>query len=413
MSQFTLPSASYLTTATRPAYESSYYAPFGATGAGGGLPPGAQGDYLFYDGIDWVAQNDPILMGPGVSGGSSGSGNIAIGTNANTASAGSNNVAIGTNATIDTSARGSVAIGYNSIVSPNANNQGVAIGFNADVENQGGVAIGPNAKSGDGITCTSVGINAGNSNNSKDGNVSIGWYSGNANPAGLSANQGNFAINIGAFAGYAGSGSADNSITINAQGQSGPTINSLSAEFSSLYVAPILASTMANYLSYDPVSKLVGYGAPAIAPITLSTYSTNGSYNVGNVGPNCTFGASFPVAFVTGTKYQITSLFQFDITQDPSASLQQVALNADSFFQVFIVNGGIDSGTIVACSPPTPCGTLPTGLPTLLKVSLTAVVEQQAPPNTLLWAIRFYHANDVSNPTNPANAILSTYYALT
>ena len=407
---FTQPSAPFLPVATNSAYDTSFFAPAG--GGGGGLPAGANGDYLFNDGIDWVAQSDPILMGPGVNGGSSGSGNIAIGTNANTASAGSNNVAIGTNAIVDTSAVGSVAIGYNSLVSPNANQQGIAIGINAEVQNQGGVVIGPNAHSGDGITCTSIGINAGNSNNSKTGNVSLGWYAGNANLAGPSANQGAYAVNIGCFAGYAGNGSADNSITINAQGQSGPTINSLSAEHSSLYVAPILASTMTNYLSYDPVSKLVGYGAPSgggSPTFTFVSGSNSGSLNSSTSGGSVYFSYQIISGFTSGTTYQFSAIMPFRVIQ--STSEQLVALTANSYCQAFLANGSLlGGGTAVIVSPPFPCGALPATFADTIVSGLSGTFTATA--TTILYMV-FYSATPVSNPTNVNNNWTFTGYALT
>ena len=333
MSLFTLPSAPFLTQATEAAYDTPYYALAGSGGGGSNLPAGTDGAYLYHDGANWVAQTNPILMG---------SNNqvpvscVGIGQN-NSLGTATNCFVVGNGVNFTANPDSSVALGDNIDV---VVNNAVAIGSYASVGGDSGVAIGNNASVGTSPQGVSIGVNAGNKANSKDGTVNIGQSAGNAGPT---ANQGTNAINIGKNAGVANGGSVDNSITLNASG------NNFSAVYSSLYVNPVLASTMTNYLSYDPASGLVGYGtptagAPTFSLITLGPTALN-TLASSNVNEFTIASGDLNSLLPSGHSYLITVKMSWNLTQNTGDSNFTTALTSNSFVNPLIVWGSGASPT--------------------------------------------------------------------
>ena len=316
-----------------PNLSSAYWAVAGATGSsGGGLPAGTDGAYLYHNGANWVAQTNPILMG---SNNQVPTSCVGIGQN-NTMGLATNTFVIGNGVKLDLNPDSSVDIGDS--IAMNTNNS-VAIGSHSYVAGDSGIAIGTNASVGESPQGVSIGVNAGYVANSKDGTINIGQSAGNA---GAGTNQGTNAINIGKNAGANSPGSADNSITLNASG------TNFSAVYSSLYVNPVLASTMTNYLSYDPASGLVGYGAPTAVP----------SFSLITLGPTAlnTLAANLPDEFTiasgdlntllpSGHSYLITVKVSWDLTQNTGDSNFTTTLTSNSFVNPLIVWGSGASPT--------------------------------------------------------------------
>ena len=322
---FTQPSAPFLPVATNSAYDTSFFALAGG-GGGSNLPAGADGDYLFNDGANWVAQSDPVKLGAGNDITTS---CVGIGQNISMAGA-TNCFVVGNGVNFTNNPDSAVGLGDNIIVSQD---NCIAIGSYANSAGNAGIAIGQNATVGTSPQGISIGVNAGQVNNSKDGTINIGQSAGNS---GVGGNQGTDCINIGKNAGAVAPGSADNSITLNASG------SNLSAVYSSLYVAPILASTMTNYLSYDPASKLVGYGAPSVAPsfniISQSSTALN-TFAGSNVDEFNIASGDLNSLLPSGHSYLITLKFSWDLIQNPADSNFTTALTSNTFINPQIVYG--------------------------------------------------------------------------
>jgi len=332
---FTLPSAPFLTSATESGSATPFYALAGSGGGSNNLPPGSNGAYLYYNGSAWVTQVNPVTIGSNSTVPVS---CVSIGQNNSMGSA-TNCFIVGNGNSLAFNPDSCVAVGDTLTVG--ANNS-VVIGTSASVAGLAGVAIGAGASVGLATNSISIGANAGNVNHSKTNNISIGNNAGNGGPL---TNQGSNAINIGTNAGAALGGSFDNSITLNASG------GALSAEFSSLYVSPVLASTMTNYLSYDPASKLVGYGVPPQAPPTFSliTLGPTSINSLAYTTPNEFAVASSNIASLlpSGHSYLITIKVSYDLTQNPADAGFTTALTSNSFVNPLIGWGsGASPGTI-------------------------------------------------------------------
>jgi hypothetical protein len=164
------------------------------------------GDYIFYDGTDWVVGDTKIKLG-----------GFAGQTNQ------------GNNAT---------ALGYFAGTT-NQGEQALALGYNA-------------ANSGQGNYAAAVGTGAGQYSQGTN-SVAVGYNAGNIG-------QGGSSIAIGAFAGYGNQ--EPNTIILNANGG---ILNGVAAQPNSFYVAPVRDYGNANTFSplgYNPTTREIGYATP-------------------------------------------------------------------------------------------------------------------------------------------------------
>ena len=200
-------------------------------GASGGIPSGnSHGDYLFFDGLQWVVGSETVSIGSGAGetdqqvnavaignnagNDTQGTSSVAIGNQAGQVNQKNDGVAIGNQSGNDAQGISSIAIG-NQAGQVNQKNNGVAIGNQAGRDTQGGFAI-------------AIGNQAGN-NNQGGSSIAIG------NDAGQ-IRQGINCIAIGKEAGV--SDQPDNSIAINA---SGTALNPSTTN--SCYIRPIRSVT--------------------------------------------------------------------------------------------------------------------------------------------------------------------------
>ena len=231
----------------------------------------------------------------------------AIGYQAGYMNQSTQSTAIGFQAGQTTQGTQSVGIGYQAGNS-NQGGQSVAIGCSTGVTSQGGsaVAIGASAgNSNQGSNGVAIGSSAGNSNQGGYG-VGIGWGAG-MNSQGYNSvaigglagtySQGTNAIAIGYTAGY--NGQANNTIVLNA---TGATLNGVSAQTNSFYVAPIRNNnvTPPNLLCWDPTTKEVYYTTtmPSTSGATLSGSNVFTGTNSFSAVTTCTANL-----IVSGTNY--------------------------------------------------------------------------------------------------------------
>ena len=301
--------------------------PTGSGGGGGGgtgsLPPGTNfGDYIYWDGSQYVSGDSYVTIGGAAA---SGTYSVNIGYTAGN-SAGIGSIAIGGSAGIN-----------NSFLS-------VSVGNNAQASGTGSVCFGANTKCG-GTGAISIGYHTISQNAIGNGSVSIGLNSAGGgvtvppsnNVISLGENAGftqpgNNSINIGKNAGILNSNSSANYTIINASG-----IEVDAQTGSALYINPIRTANDpgANYALYYNT----GTSEVTAGPKPSSSITTNEGVSILTTPVNIGSLSTSTQGIKTLTVTSPSSAGNYNLYLNFQASTVNYSTSADVIFTILTTVG--------------------------------------------------------------------------